>query len=121
MSGAKIFIRGARRYIGYASGGHHPNGPEETAHEYCAMMLLHGDEGNTENFLGAQVTDAPKGVFLVGDVVLNEYFDDGTIDIGLSMKNSSQTVYELLLWFSIELRLDAIRLSNASSSRLKLH
>lgn len=88
---------GARRYIGYASGGHHPNGPEETAHEYCAMMLLHGDEGNTENFLGAQVTDAPKGVFLVGDVVLNEYFDDGTIDIGLSMKNSSQTVYECMV------------------------
>lgn len=87
----------ARRYIGYAPGGHHPDGPEETAHAYCAMMILHGDEGNEENFFGARVADAPGGVFLVGDVALNEYFEDGTIDIGLSMKNSSMTVYECMV------------------------
>ncbi len=87
----------ARRYIGYAPGGHHPDGPEETAHAYCAMMILHGDEGNEENFFGARVADAPRGVFLVGDVALNEYFEDGTIDIGLSMKNSSMTVYECMV------------------------
>lgn len=51
----------ARRYIGYAPGGHHPDGPEETAHAYCAMMILHGDEGNEENFFGARVADAPPG------------------------------------------------------------
>lgn len=87
----------ARRYIGYAPGGHHPQGPEEGPHPYCAMMLLHSGEGAGDAFLGAQVVDAPRGVFLVGDVVLNEYFDDGTVDIGLSMKNSSQTVYECMV------------------------
>ena len=86
-----------RRYIGYAPWGHHPEGEEETAHEYCAMLLLHGDEGKGEEYLGAKVVDAPQGLFLVGDVVLNEYFEDGTIDIGLSMKNASQTVYECML------------------------
>lgn len=87
----------ARRYIGYAPGGHHPDGPEEAPHPYCAMMLLHSGEGAEGTFFGAEVVDAPKGVFLVGDVVLNEYFDDGTINIGLSMKNSSQMVYECML------------------------
>ncbi len=87
----------ARRYIGYAPGGHHPDGPQEAPHEYCAMMLLHGDEGKGEYFLGAQAVDVPEGLFLVGDVVLNEYCGDGTIDIGLSMKNSSRTVYECMV------------------------
>lgn len=87
----------ARRYIGYAPRGHHPAGPEEAAHPYCAMMLLHSGEGDGDTFLGAEVVDAPKGLFLVGDVALNEYTDDGTIDIGLSMKNSSQMVYECML------------------------
>lgn len=86
-----------RRYIGYAPWGHHPESEEETAHEYCAMLLLHGDEGKGEEYLGAKVVDAPQGLFLVGDVVLNEYFEDGTIDIGLSMKKASQTVYECML------------------------
>lgn len=87
----------ARRYIGYAPGGHHPDGPEEAPHLYRAMMLLHSGEGAGDTFLGATVVDAPQGVFLVGDVALNEYFDDGSLDIGLSMKNSSQTVYECMV------------------------
>ena len=87
----------ARRYIGYAPIGHHPDGATEIAHPYCAMMLLHSDEGAEDTFFGVGVIDAPKGVFLVGDVVLNEYFDDGTIDIGLSMKNSSHMVYECMV------------------------
>ena len=87
----------ARQYIGYAPNGHHEGGPEELPHEYCAMMLLHGSEGETGEFFGAKVIDAPEGLFLAGDVVLNEFFDDGTIDIGLSMKKSSQVVYECML------------------------
>ena len=47
--------------------------------------------------MGANVIDAPAGLFLAGDVALNEFFDDGTIDIGLSMKKSSQVVYECML------------------------
>lgn len=46
---------------------------------------------------GAKIIDAPKGLFLVGDVALNEFYDNGTIDIGSSMKKSSQTTYECML------------------------
>lgn len=87
----------ARRYSGYAPIGHHPANSEEGPHPYWAMMLLHSGEGEGDTFLGAQVVDAPQGVFLVGDVVLNEYSDDGAIDIGLSMKNASQTVYACMV------------------------
>ncbi len=85
-----------RRYIGYAPCGHHPEGEGENVHEYCALFLLHDDEGKDGEYFGAKVVDAPRGVFLVGDVVLNEYFEDCTIDIGLSMKNASQTIYECM-------------------------
>lgn len=87
----------ARKYIGYAPFGHHPENSEENGHEYVAMMFLHGEEGADGTMLGAKVADAPKGLFLVGDVVLNEYNNDGTIDIGTSMKKSSQTIYECML------------------------
>ena len=87
----------ARRYIGYAPLGHHPEGSEEDVHEYVAMMLLHGSEGAEGTMFGAKVADAPKGLFIVGDVVLNEFMSDGTIDIGESMKKSSKTIYECML------------------------
>lgn len=87
----------ARKYIGYAPFGHHPENSEEDVHEYVAMMLLYGDEGGDGTMLGAKVTNAPKGLFLVGDVVLNEFNNEGTIDIGSSMKKSSQTIYECML------------------------
>lgn len=87
----------ARRYIGYAPCGHHPEGIEEDSHEYIAMMLLYGEEGENNCISGAKVCDAPKGLFLVGDVVLNEFDGDGNIDIGGSMKKSSQTIYECML------------------------
>lgn len=45
-------------------------------------MILFEDEGNEDKFLGADICDTPNGLFLVGDVVLNEYNDDRTIDIG---------------------------------------
>lgn len=87
----------ARRYIGYAPGSHHPEGPEEAPHPYRAMMLLHTGEGEGVSFLGAPVAHAPKGLFLVGDVALNEYDSAGAVDIGLSMEKSSQTIYQCMV------------------------
>lgn len=87
----------ARRYIGYAPYGHHPVSSEEEPHEYIAMMLLYGEEGQNNYLSGVKVCDAPKGLFLVGDVVLNEFDANGNIDIGASMKKSSQTIYECML------------------------
>lgn len=87
----------ARRYIGYAPYGHHPVCEEEDIHEYHAMMLLYGAEDLDKTIYGMTLSDAPKGLFLVGDVVLNEFNADGTIDIGSSMKKSSQTIYECML------------------------
>lgn len=86
-----------RRYFGFAPRGHHPNGEEESAHEYCAMMLLNGDEGACGEFYGARVVDAPRGLFLAGDVVLNEYTEDGAVDIGVSMTVASRMIYECML------------------------
>ena len=84
----------SRRYIGYAPKGHHPNGEahhtdeEVGAHEYAAQMILFEGEGNRATFNGADISDAPHGLFLVGDVALNQFAEDGTIDIGLSMETS---------------------------------
>lgn len=92
----------ARRYVGYAPKGHHPKGnthqpnEEPDFHEYMAQMFLFEAEGNSDTYLGADVTDAPKGLFLVGDVVLNEYNDDGTIDIGSSMQKAYGVMSECL-------------------------
>jgi hypothetical protein len=91
-----------RRYIGCAPEGHHPKSEEhrpneETGlHEYVAQMFLFGDEGASDTFLGAEVCDAPRGLFLVGDVVMNEFNDDGTIDIGSSMQKSFGVMSECL-------------------------
>ncbi len=87
----------ARRYLGYAPVGHHPESEKEAPHEYVAMMLLYGDEGQQEYLAGEKVCDAPAGLFLVGDVVLNEFDENGSIDIGESMKKSSQAIYESML------------------------
>jgi AraC family transcriptional regulator len=91
-----------RRYIGCAPGGHHPEGEEHQAdertgsHAYLAQMLLVGDEGTGGVFLGAEVCDAPTGLFIVGDVALNEFSADGTIDIGTSMEKSYGVMAECL-------------------------
>ena len=93
----------ARRYIGCAPKGHHPNGEEHQpneeigSHEYVAQMFLFDDEGNHDMFLGAEVCDAPKGLFLVGDVVMNEFNDDDTIDIGSSMEKAYGVMSECLI------------------------
>lgn len=92
----------ACRFIGCAPKGHHPEGeghnPNEEigCHEYMAQMILFEDEGESDSFLGGSVTDAPRGLFLVGDVVLNEYNEDGTVDIGASMQKSAGVMAECL-------------------------
>lgn len=92
----------ARRYIGCAPKGHHSNSDEHHSneeigsHEYMAQMFLFEDEGNSDTFLGADVCDAPIGLFLVGDVVMNEFNDDGTIDIGSSMQKAYGVMSECL-------------------------
>ena len=40
--------------------------------------------------------DAPKGLFLVGDVALTEFAEDGTVDIGSSMEKSFGAMSESL-------------------------
>ncbi len=82
-----------RRFIGFAPEGHHPNGEGSDYHAYTAQMLLYGDEGSGQTYLGAEVSDAPAGLFLVGDVALDEYCEDGSVDIGKSMQKSSQIIY----------------------------
>ncbi len=92
----------ARRYIGCAPKGHHPEGEEHQAdetdivHEYLAYVFLFEEEGRENTFKGAEVYDGPKGLFLVGDVALNEFRDDGTIDIGGSMMKAYGVMSEFL-------------------------
>ena len=91
-----------RRYIGCAPKGHHPGGEAHQAdegpgcHEYLAQMILYGREGDEGRFLGADVVDGPSGLYLVGDVVLNEFNSDGSIDIGESMQKSGSVMFECL-------------------------
>lgn len=92
----------ARRCVGFAPKGHHPDGEEHQqnekagSHEYVMQMFLFGDEGNCDTFLGADVCDAPKGLFLVGDITLNEFHDNGIIDIGSSMQTAFGVMSECL-------------------------
>lgn len=60
------------------------------------QMFLFGDEGKSGTFLEADVCDAPKGLFLVGDVALNEFQHDGNIDIGSSMQTAFKVMSECL-------------------------
>lgn len=83
----------ARRCIGFASEGHHPNGENSDFHAYTAQMLLYGDEGNCETYRGAEVTGAPAGLFVVGDVAQDEYHADGSVDVGMSMQKSSGMIF----------------------------
>lgn len=88
----------ARRYIGCAPKGHHAEGEEHQSnedigsHEYVMQMFLFEHEGCDRTFLGANVCEAPKGLYLVGDVAMNEFSNDGSIDVGTSM----QTAYGIM-------------------------
>ncbi len=86
----------ARRCIGYAPIGHHPNGEDSEEHPYIAQMLIYENEVDEITNLGAEVRDSPHGLFIVGNVVLNEFGVEGTVDIGLSMKKSSQEIFACL-------------------------
>ncbi|SJZ50095.1 helix-turn-helix domain-containing protein [Anaerorhabdus furcosa] len=87
----------ARRYFGYAPMGHHPNNSSDNEHEYISTMLLTNDESHDTSIFDLNTTSMPRGLFLVGDVVLNEFDEDGNIDIGESMKSSSQVIYQCML------------------------
>ena len=82
-----------RRFIGCAPRGHHPQGEDhaagegEAVHEYLAQMLLSEGE-SSGSFLGAAVLPAPQGLFLVGDVALDQFAPDGSLDMGASMEHS---------------------------------
>ncbi len=92
----------ARRYIGCAPKGHHPNGEEhhhdeETgSHEYTAQMFIFVDEGENAIFKDCHIVDAPKGLFLIGDVAMTEFNDDKTVDIGTSMQKAYGVMAECL-------------------------
>lgn len=88
----------ARRCIGYAPMGHHSEGEDCDSHEYVAQMFLYEHEiDENGRFHGVEVDNAPQGLYIVGDVVLNEFHDDGSIDIGQSMKKSSKEIYDCLI------------------------
>ena len=84
----------ARCYIGCAPKGHHSEGEEHSAneneqvHPYMAQMILFKNEGEDDKFLGADVCDGPNGLFLTGDVIFDEFNDDGTIDVGTCMEKA---------------------------------
>lgn len=91
-----ISDRTARRYVGVALSGHHPQGmehqnaSEHVKHPYKAMMYLIGNECTQEEFYGLKVEDAPSGLFLTNDVILNQFDEDDTVDIALSMMKASE-------------------------------
>ncbi len=94
--------RVARRYIGVAESGHHPQGEEHQnasehiKHPYKAMMYLVGDECGQGEFCGLKVEDAPSGLFLVSDVILNQYDENGSMDIALSMMKASEAFVKFI-------------------------
>lgn len=98
-----ISDRTARRYVGFAPCGHHPNGVphlnafESDAHPYEAMMFLIGDECELSSFHGMNVENAPNGLFLVNEVVLNQYDEDGNLDIAFSMMKASESFVEFMV------------------------
>lgn len=94
--------RTARRYVGVAEKGHHPQGEEHQnasehiKHPYKAMMYLIGDECSREEFCGIKVEDAPSGLFLVNDVTLNQFDENDNLDIALSMMKASEAFVEFM-------------------------
>ena len=99
---ANLPDRKARTMLGCAPRGHHPQGESHDAnetdvvHEYWAQVALFAGEGSGDTFLGAAVADGPRGLYLIGDVSLNEYSENGTVDIGGSMMKSGGVMMECL-------------------------
>lgn len=94
--------RTARRYVGVAPSGHHPQGEEHqnasehVKHPYKAMMYLVGDECDQEDFYGLKVEDAPSGLFLVNDVTLNQFDENNNIDMARSLIKASEAFVEFM-------------------------
>lgn len=94
--------RTARRYVGLAPFGHHPQGEEHQnasehiKHPYKAMMYLIGGECDQKEFCGLKVKDAPSGLFLVNDVTLNQFDEDNNLDIALSLMKASEAFVEFI-------------------------
>lgn len=94
--------RTARRYVGVAPLGHHPQGEEHqnalehVKHPYKAMMYLVGDECNLEEFYGRKVEDAPFGLFLVSDVTLNQFDENNDLDMARSLMKASEAFVEFM-------------------------
>lgn len=97
-----ISDRTARRYAGVAPLGHHPQGEghqnasEHTKHPYTAMMYLIGNECQQGEFFGKKVEDAPSGLFLVSDAALNQFDENGDIDMALSLMKASESFVEFI-------------------------
>ncbi|MCQ4922589.1 AraC family transcriptional regulator [Tissierella carlieri] len=91
-----------RRYIGCAPKGHHPQGEQHKSnegpvkHEYYAQMILFDNEDISDLCKDVDICAAPQGLFLIGDIIFNEFHDDGTIDIGTSMQKSSQIMFDCM-------------------------
>ncbi len=94
--------RTARRYVGVAPIGHHPQGEEHQnasehiKHPYKAMMYLVGDECGQEEFYGLKVEDAPSGLFLINDVILNQFDENNNLDMARSMMKASETFVDFM-------------------------
>lgn len=94
--------RAARRFLGIAPRGHHPQGEahqnasEHVRHPYTAMMYLIDRERSQRELGGRPVEDAPEGLFLVNEVALNQYDEDGRLDIALSLMKASEAFVEFI-------------------------
>lgn len=94
--------RTARRFVGVAPLGHHPDGErhqnasEHVKHPYKAMMFLVDEECGQKEFCGLKVEDAPSGLFLVNDVALNQFDENDRMDIALSMMKASEAFVEFI-------------------------
>lgn len=86
----------ARRIIAYA-----PNGHDLDEHSYVVQIFLHDYEIDESLYPNIEIANIPDGLYIVGDIVLNEYDDRGFVDIGLSMKKTSQELYEGMLKMEI--------------------
>ncbi|MBN2443518.1 MAG: helix-turn-helix transcriptional regulator [Spirochaetales bacterium] len=84
-----------RRIIGFAPAGHHPDGKDE--HEYILQMFLYDNEEQNGYFHDIVVEDGPYGLYLISNVPIeNDNQNTDEVDIGTSLRKTSQIMYESL-------------------------
>ncbi len=98
---ANLSDRTARRYIGVAPLGHHPKGEHKDAgehirHPYTAMMLLLGEEADAPMFHEKPVENGPDGLYLVSDVALNTYDENGDLDMARCLIEASSAFADFM-------------------------